>query len=362
MSRTFYCIRAIFISHKSNYWHRVDAVEQVDNIHRHRKTVVSCEWQEQSGINTNGDSPIESTEESAPTGKRFGWSQLRFLVAALLFAAAVTKVVKTSQILAGGGLLGTMPRLLFVIAFEASAATWLLIGNLFLSWILTVAVFAVFVASTGYAIMTGQSCNCFGERFDPRTMLILDVVVLLLAGYFRPAGRSISSKRLMTHLVTAVVIGSLFAGASIWRNQTTDRTEPLEFLLADMLIGKSWPLNEQSHPGLKELNSGKWLVLVVREDCDHCRKMMVQYFSDPQIHRPDERTAIFIAGSNEWPFQLDQISFELPGVQFVSWSMGEPFVASPAIFLIDDGIIVRAADGNDSEHFIESVFRKPIGS
>jgi len=59
---------------------------------------------------------------------------LRFAVAALLFAAAVTKVVNTPQILAGGGLLGTTPRLTFVIAFEATAATWLLIGNWNFCW------------------------------------------------------------------------------------------------------------------------------------------------------------------------------------------------------------------------------------
>jgi len=49
--------------------------------------------------------------------------------------------------------------------------------------------FGVFVVSTTWAIVTGQSCNCFGERLDPQTMLIIDAVVLLLAGYFRQQGK-----------------------------------------------------------------------------------------------------------------------------------------------------------------------------
>jgi len=68
----------------------------------------------------------------------------------------------------------------------------------------TLAVFAVFVASTTYAIITGQSCNCFGERIDPQTMLVIDMIVLLLTGIFRPIAGNISSKPLMTHLVTAI--------------------------------------------------------------------------------------------------------------------------------------------------------------
>jgi len=69
-----------------------------------------------------------------------------------------------------------------------------------------------------------------------------------------------------------------------------------------------------------------------------------------------KKSAVFIAGRHEWAFQLDQISFEVPSDQFVSWPMGELFVASPAIFLIDNGIVREAADGNESDRFIETMF------
>ena len=283
------------------------------------------------------------------------WGQIRFFVAALLLFAAAVKVVSTPQILAGGGLLGTAPRLTCVVAFEASMATYLIIGNLFLSWILTLVVFVVFVVSAGYALATGQACNCFGDQVDPQVMLIIDMVVLAATGWCRPVPEPGTQKQLIKHLIIAAIVGTAFAGLSVWRNQVVDRTQPLEFLLADMLNGKPWPLDESLHPDLQELGSGKWMVVVVRRDCDHCRELIEKYFRDPQRHRPDERTAVFVAGNDQWPFQLDHVSFDVIGGTFLAWSSAEPFVASPAIFLIDDGTVVEAADGNDSDQFIETL-------
>ena len=315
-----------------------------------------------SVISHSGELPISLVEETRRGDRLFGWQQLRFAVAAVLFAAAVSKIINSPQILAGGGLLGTTPRLLFVIAFEATAATWLVIGSLFWSWILTLVTFSVFVASTGYAVFTGQSCNCFGGQFSPQAVMFVDIVVLSLAAYFRPLNRIRSSKRQMLQIALAGVVGVTFAGTSVWKNQTVARSEPLEFLLADMLIGKPWPLDAQLHSDLDQLNTGKWLIVVVREDCDHCRQMMAHQFSDPQTHRPNERTAIFIAGSNEWRIQLDEVSFDVSGDTFIIWPAGEPFVASPAVFLIENGIVVEAADGNESERFIETLFGESSGS
>ncbi len=299
----------------------------------------------------------EPTEERAATQRPFGWNQLRYAVAGLLLAAAATKVIDTPRILAGGGLLGTLPRIVFVTAFEAAAAAWIVVGDRFVSWILTLAIFVVFVVSTTWAILTGQSCNCFGDQVDARTMLILDVCVLFLVASFRPVGRRNTSRWLTAHLVIAVAVGGAFAGLSIWNDQTTDRTDPLEFLLAHMLTGKPWPLDEQFHPDLKQLSSGRWLILVVREDCDHCGELMVRYFRDPRTHRPGERTALFVAGSDEWPFQFDFISFERSGDRFITWPAGEPSVASPAVFVVEDGTVIQAADGDEADRLTESLLR-----
>ena len=291
----------------------------------------------------------------------FGWNQLRFAVAALLLAAAATKVVDTPRILSGEGLLGSPPRLVFVIAFEAAAGVWIAVGDRFLSWIVTLVVFGVFVLSTAYAIVTGQSCNCFGSRVDARAMLILDLCVLLTVAGFRPIGRSIRSGWLPMQMLIAVVVGGAFAGMSVWKVRTTDRTEPLEFLLAQSLIGKAWLLDERFHPDLRELHSDRRLIVVVREECEHCQAMMMRHFDDPRTHRPGERTAMFVAGNDEWPFQFDRVCFERSGDGFITWPGGEPFVASPAVFVVEDGVVMQAADGDEADGFLETLFRDGKG-
>lgn len=296
--------------------------------------------------------------EAAPTKTtaNTGWTYLRYAVALLLFVAAITKIVTTPQVLASDGLLASLPRLAGVIALEAAAATYLLLGPLLWSWRLTVLLFTVFIGSTAYAISTGKSCGCFGEQLSPQVMLGIDIAVLVLALVLRPRQPSGAGPLVVVHLIACAVIGMSLAGASLWRHQTVDRTAPLEFLLADTLTGQSWPLNVHWHPNLQPLGSGRWLVLVVRHDCDHCRQLVQRYFSDPSRHRDGERTAVFVAGSSSWPFQLDHVSFDSVGDDSITWPSDEPFVASPAIFLLDDAVITEAADGDDSDAFMEQLF------
>ena len=124
-------------------------------------------------------------------------------------------------------------------------------------------------------------------------------------------------------------------------------------MLADMLIEKRWPLDATLHPDLAELDEGRWMVLVVRRDCEHCRQLLEKHFADPATHRPNERTATFVAGETSWPFMLDEIAIESSAGTSITWPAEEPFVASPAIFLIENGRVVKASDGEDADAFLE---------
>ena len=109
-------------------------------------------------------------------------------------------------------------------------------------------------------------------------------------------------------------------------------------------------IGQTLNPRLRELESGKWLVVVARIDCDHCAQLLGKYFSDPLRHPAGRRTALFIAGNNDWSFQLDRLSLVGSPTDTVSWSV-EPFVASPALFLLDRGVVTDAADGSDADAF-----------
>lgn len=280
------------------------------------------------------------------------------MVAALLLVASVVKLFNMWQILTGGGLLGTAPRLIAVVAFEAVAAVWLIVGNRFWAWVLTLTTFSIFVAAAVYAIATDQSCNCFGRQLAPETMVVIDTVVLLLTGVLRPRSWTTSSVSLTRQMTIAAVVGVVAAALAGWHYKVLAADERSRILLAELLVGKPWPLNGQVDPHLAELSSGKWMILIAQQDCGHCRDLVARYFADPETHRHGERTAVFVFGgdSEKWRFEFDRVNLDLSGVALSGWPDGKPYVVNPALFLVDDGIVVDAAEGSATEQFLDSLF------
>ncbi len=90
------------------------------------------------------------------------------------------------QILAGDGLLSSRSVLLAVLVLEAAMAIYVLIGNPFRAWWLTLGMFTAFALSAGYALATGQDCNCISNHVGPRFMLPLDLAVVAFAIWLRP--------------------------------------------------------------------------------------------------------------------------------------------------------------------------------
>ncbi|MFN8706267.1 MAG: MauE/DoxX family redox-associated membrane protein [Planctomyces sp.] len=291
-----------------------------------------------------------------PDRRRFGWEQFRFVVAALLLTAAIYKIFRMQEILTGSGLLRTMPRLVAVASFEAAAATWLTVGNRFWSWLLTLTTFGVFIASALYAIATNQSCNCFGEQLTPETMVVIDAVVLLLTLFLRPGTCTASSRSLTRQLAASLVVGGLVATVALGRYDVLMKIERTRLLVADVLVGKTWPLDGTVDPRLAELSSGKWMVLILNEDCSPCRNLVGRFFADPATHRPEERTAIFVFSrdTDHWRFQFDRVELTPPDDALLSWPHGKPSVISPAVFLLDNNIVVDGAEGNETEGFLGS--------
>lgn len=275
-----------------------------------------------------------------------------------MFTAAVTKGVNMPLILAGDGLLGTLPRLLFVIAFESAAATYLVIGSLWWSWLLTLVTFTIFVISSLYAMATDRSCSCFGEWLDVETVVVIDTVVLLLTVCLRHGYSRVAAGRLATHLLIGVIVGGSVVGLALLRHQSFRRTQRERLIVADVLLGNPWPINEQKHPALKPLSRGRWMIVIVNRDCKRCRTLIRKHFQDPELHRVGERTAVFAYGRDnpEWQFQIDRISLNPESETFFSWPAGRPLVASPAVFLINDGFVTDVAEGAMTDEFLGSLF------
>lgn len=296
-----------------------------------------------------------------PESRQFTWEQFRFGVSALLLAAAVIKIFNMPQILSGDGLLATLPRLVFVVAFEAVAAACLIVGNRFWTWLLTLATFTIFVTSAVYAIATNQSCDCFGEQLAPETMVIIDTVVLLFTFFLRPRRYRMSSQNLIRQLTIVGMAGVLIAAVAVWRYEVLVKNERSRMLVAELLVGKPWPLNEKMHPQLSEFSSGKWMILIARQDCVHCRNLVAEYFADPETHRRGERTAVFVfsGGNDRWRFQFDRVTLDVSGDSVLGWPNGKPYVVNPAVILVDNGIVVDAAEGAETDQFLDSLLSGP---
>jgi len=269
---------------------------------------------------------------------------LRIAIAVLLWVAAWFKATNVVEILASDGMLSHRSLLLFAIWFESAFGLYMLIGKSSWAWLLSLVVFVSFSLVSAYAILSGVGCNCFAKSIPPWLVLPIDLSVLGLLIWLRP---SIALDRLPSIFVTVacLALGVVVVGFTVRSESRPQATDPLHFLLADTLQGQPWPIGAHFHDQLRALGAGKWLVLVLRKDCEHCRELVENYFSDPTLHRAGERTATFIAGDRQWGFELDEVTFS--PTRFFSWSHEEPFCASPAVFVLQDGSIVDAADGKE---------------
>lgn len=280
------------------------------------------------------------------------WMAYSLSVATLLIVAAAMKAWNAPNILAMDGLLSTQWLLTTAIGVEAVVAVLIVRLPPRMARILIVVVFGCFASVASYALFSGKDCNCFGfDLLGAWLTLPVDIIVLIAARFICPKRKDLQQASAFLYIAAlAALLASAGIGLSQFRISQVMSSERLEFLLADDMIDKPWPIMESYHADLAQIETGQWLILIVRRDCEHCRELIEEQFHDPQRHRPGERTLIFIAGSDEWFFRFDHVSLE-PGLESIQWADGEPFVASPAVFQVVDGIVKLAADSVDGPAF-----------
>lgn len=282
--------------------------------------------------------------EQKPSDVRFSlWIMFCICVTILLITAAALKAWNAPAVMAKDGLLSTNWLLMAAIGLELAVAVLILLLRDRIAWRLIVGLFSVFLVAASYSIISGAECNCFGvDWLGSWFTLPIDACVLAIATFLRPDAHSRGIRRVQ--LPSALALATIFAIAGVafaeFRKASISNTKRLEYLLADEMLEKPWPITDDYHPDLKQLKSGKWLILVLRPDCDHCRELVEEDFQDPTWHRPGERTAVFLAGSDEWSFRFDYVSME-PGNAKIRWQDGEPFVASPFVVYLSNAIVTQ---------------------
>ncbi len=305
----------------------------------------------------NPESEATLTPASGDSSFPSGFRSLQIAVAFLLIVAAVSKLMRFVEIVSGDGVLSDPWLLRTVASVEALISVFILLGPPIWVRRIIFVVFGGFIFITSYAILTQRDCNCIAQFIPPWGMLLIDICIFIWAVIVKPESRQILTTR--TAVSFGVIVGSTFMVFAAQRSVipvAPVENEPIAYLLADSLIDQQWPLTSRQHPELKELEIGRWLVLVIRKDCDHCQQLVAEVFADPERHPPGVRTAMFVAGEDEWPFQFDRIAMDVRGDSRLAWSAGEPFVASPAIFHLNDGRVTKAADGQDADKLLKELF------
>jgi uncharacterized membrane protein YphA (DoxX/SURF4 family) len=158
-----------------------------------------------------------------------GWSVLRFVLATVLFAAALLKAYQLATVpTLSEGLLHSRWLNIFVVEFELLFGIWLLLDLLpKWTWLATATLFLLFALVSFYKALSGEtSCGCFGIiEVNPWLTAVFDLIIVGLLSVFRPLKDVVSETAavLKPQLYPLVIVWLLVAVSILWTMLQNDR-------------------------------------------------------------------------------------------------------------------------------------------
>lgn len=257
---------------------------------------------------------------------------VRVVAAMTLLIAAAIKAWTAPTILLSGGLLSSPWLLMPVVFGEVFCGICILCLAVRPALQLTLVVYVCLAMAATYALISDSQCNCFGRMFDGRVSLGVDLCIVAATAGVLIALRNSSTRPSSKNFVgVATVLGVVLVSVALVRDRNANAGVDLQYLGAERFVGQRWPIGERYHTGLAPLVDGNWMVLVLNQDCSHCREVVAEYFADSERHRANERTLVFVSDGDEWRFQLDRVAMDIEGDGKIEWKNGAPFVANPAV-------------------------------
>jgi hypothetical protein len=266
-----------------------------------------------------------------------GFDVVRIALAVVLLAAAALKGYQlATEPVANKDLFSYRWSLALQTEFELFLGLWLLSGlcRRFL-WLVALACFLFFCGVTLYKALSGEvSCGCFGQvSVNPWYTLILDVGCAVALAVFRPNLRQPQpvrhgAARLLVAAVLLLAIGGPLGVAM------ATYTPGLELLEPEGWVGQPLAILREIDIG-DRLAKGRWLVILHRYDCPHCRE------ARPELERlardfPKLAPGVGVAMVEVPPYgkpQDDAASLCLQGRLNTSRDW---FVTTPVILVLDD--------------------------
>lgn len=227
-----------------------------------------------------------------------GWHLVRIGAAVLLLTAATLKCWQlATEPIIETGLLNSRWLLMVAVEFELFLAV-LLLSNVWARpiWTLALVCFSVFACISLYKALSGDaSCGCFGRvPVNPWYTTALDLLVIAAFMQWRPAAsfiRMVEDKdgsQAIPYIIqrtTAVLVMWLAGGLPAayvmgsYRETTLSDagviigTSKVVVLRPETWLGKRFPLLNYIDIG-EHIQDGKWMVLLYRNDCPNCHKVI----------------------------------------------------------------------------------------
>jgi hypothetical protein len=230
---------------------------------------------------------------------------------------------------------------------EGFLALWLLSGlwRRGARWGALAAFHVFFTLSLSGALAGEESCGCFGRvAIDPRWTAALDLAAILALWRWRPPedprwpigshSRRVAAF-LLLFLVAGVPGGIVLAGR--WPEIEADGA--VVVLKPEQWVGRHCPLLPYTDIG-EELSQGRWVVVLYRHDCPHCREVVPLYEAQARGAATDP-AALRIAflsvpphGAPLWKFATGSGCRQGRLSASKEW-----FGGTPAVLRLQDGVV-----------------------
>jgi integrase len=234
-----------------------------------------------------------------------------------------------------------------VIEAEGFLALWLLSGlGARLARSAALAAFHVFfTVSLSQAVAGKESCGCFGRvPVDPRGTAALDFIAILALWLWRPDVRPGSamgprSPRLAGMLLLFLLVGipGGMVLAARWPDIEADGS--VVVLRPEKWVDRRCPLLPYADIG-DDLSRGRWLVVLYRHNCPHCRDVVPLYEAKARAAVADSAAPriAFLAVPPHGP-PLWKFAPGFAGLKGRLTESKEWFGATPAVLRLQDGVV-----------------------
>ncbi|MGC8642723.1 MAG: MauE/DoxX family redox-associated membrane protein [Isosphaeraceae bacterium] len=257
---------------------------------------------------TNARSPEPGARSPEPGAQRspvyVWWNGLGII----LLAAALLKVHEAvTEGVPRTGFLGSYALLVCAVWFEVFLGCWLLTGlHRQVTRCVVVVSFGLFaIVALVLRFQGSESCGCFGRvRVNPWYTFAFDTAAALAVGRTPSSGSGPRASRnvrgrLLIASAAVVLLGGASTGAILaHRPATLDaggtgvQVDSLIALKPETWEGGSFPLLPYIELGAAtgQLTDGKWLVVLYRHDCSHCKSVVPELWTRA-TSRPGARAA-----------------------------------------------------------------------